>query len=159
LEYKLDRVLQSNKYLITTIMENTNSNQEFNRAQNEMNQAGTHAKHSVESYSQGAKDYITEMRNRNEEPTREGFFERAKESAQDAWEDTKHAAADAWDKTKDWATDAWDKTKDAAHDAKNQMKDTAHDVRNETQDKAHDLKNAAKDTAHDIRNNSNDTGL
>ncbi len=92
-------------------------NQDYNRAENAVDKV----KWTVQDYAERAKDYIREQRDRNQEPTADGWMERAKDNVSDAWEDTKDAVSDAWEKTKNWADDAWDATKDAAHDAKNEI--------------------------------------
>lgn len=92
-------------------------NQNLNRAENAIDKA----QWKIDNYADRARDYIREQREKNLEPTAEGWTERAKANISDAWEDTKDAVADAWDKTKNWADDAWDATKDVAHDAKNEI--------------------------------------
>lgn len=76
-------------------------NSDYNKAENAVNQV----KWKTEEYADRAKDYIREQRAKNEEPTAEGWLERAKANVSDAWEDTKDAASDAWEKTKDWTED------------------------------------------------------
>jgi hypothetical protein len=76
--------------------------QDYNKAEN----AVDNAQWTANSYADRAKDYIREERNRNAEPTREGWMERAKENIADAWDDTKDAVSDAWEQTKDWTEDA-----------------------------------------------------
>ena len=77
--------------------------QDYNKAENAVDKV----KWTVEDYADRAKDYIREQREKNVEPTAEGWYERAKDNVSDAWE-----------KAKDFADGAWDKTKDAAEDAK-----------------------------------------
>lgn len=62
----------------------------------------------VENYEDRVKDYRSEYRKRNQNPTEEGWMERVKENVADAWEDTKDAASEAWQKTKNWVDDTWD---------------------------------------------------
>lgn len=76
--------------------------QDYNKAENKVDDV----KWTVNDYADRAKDYIREQRAKNEEPTSEGWLERAKDNISDAWEDTKDAASDAWEKTKDWTEDA-----------------------------------------------------
>lgn len=89
-------------------------NQDLNKAENVVNKAQWKAN----EFADRAKEYIREQRAKNEEPTAEGWFERAKANLADAWEDTKDAISDAWENTKDFADEAWEKTKDAAVDVK-----------------------------------------
>ncbi|MBF5026476.1 hypothetical protein [Planobacterium oryzisoli] len=102
-------------------------NRDYNRAENAVNEA----KWTVNEYADRAKDYIRESRRNNQEPTMEGWYERAKANVSEAWEDTKDAVSNAWENTKDFADDAWDNTKDAAHDASNATRDAAEDVKTE----------------------------
>lgn len=76
--------------------------QDYNKAENKVDDV----KWTVNDYADRAKDYIREQKEKNEEPTSEGWLERAKNNISDAWEDTKDAASDAWEKTKDSAEDA-----------------------------------------------------
>lgn len=76
-------------------------NSDYNKAENAVNEV----KWKADEYADRAKDYIREQRAKNEEPTAEGWLERAKANVSDAWEDTKDAASDAWEKTKDWTED------------------------------------------------------
>lgn len=76
--------------------------QDYNKAENKVDDV----KWTVNDYADRAKDYIREQRAKNEEPTSEGWLERAKDNISDAWEDTKDAASEAWEKTKDWSEDA-----------------------------------------------------
>ena len=91
--------------------------QDYNNAENAVNKV----KWTVNDYAERAKDYIREQKEKNAEPTEEGWMERAKENISDAWDDTKDAVSDAWEKTKNWSENAWDKTKDAAEDAKSEF--------------------------------------
>lgn len=77
-------------------------NADYNKAENAVNDV----KWTVNDYAERAKDYIREQKEKNVEPTAEGWLERAKANVQDAWEDTKDAVSDAWEKTKDWTEDA-----------------------------------------------------
>jgi gas vesicle protein len=58
--------------------------------------------YSVESYSQQVKDYINEMKSKNQEATKQGFMTQAKKSAKDVWEEIQEMAFEAWEKTKDY---------------------------------------------------------
>lgn len=78
------------------------NNENYNNAENAVNKT----KWTVDEYSDRAKDYIREQRSKNEEPTSEGWMDRAKENVSNAWEETKDAVSDAWEKTKDWSEDA-----------------------------------------------------
>lgn len=88
-------------------------NQDLNKAENAVERTGdaikdaaNNVKWKADEYADRAKDYIREQKEKNVEPTAEGWLERAKENVADAWEDTKDAVSDAWEKTKDWAEDA-----------------------------------------------------
>ena len=85
--------------------------QDYNKAENAVDKA----KWTVNDYAERAKDYIREERNKNAEPTSEGWMERAKNNISDAWEDTKDAASEAWEKTKDWTEDAKAEVKKATN--------------------------------------------
>lgn len=76
--------------------------QDYNKAENAVDKA----KWTVNDYADRAKDYIREQRDKNTEPTADGWMERAKDNVSDAWDDTKDAVSDAWEKTKDWSEDA-----------------------------------------------------
>lgn len=93
-------------------------NSDYNKAENAVDKVQWKA----DQYAERAKDYIREQREKNLEPTAEGWMERAKSNVADAWEDTKDAVSDAWENTKNWADDAWENTKDAAEDAKAEVK-------------------------------------
>ncbi len=101
--------------------------QDYNRAENAVDKA----KWTVNDYAERAKDYIREQRDRNTEPTEEGWMERAKENVADAWDSTKDAISEAWEKTKNWTEDAWDKTKDTANNLANDARDKVEDVKTE----------------------------
>ena len=75
--------------------------QDYNKAEDEVNET----KWTVNNYADRAKDYIREQRDKNTEPTAEGWMERAKDNISDAWEDTKDAVSEAWENTKDWSED------------------------------------------------------
>ena len=92
--------------------------QDFNKAEDAVNDV----KWTVNDYADRAKDYIREQKEKNAEPTAEGWLERAKENVSEAWEDTKDAVSEAWEKTKDLADNTWEKTKDAAEDAKAEVR-------------------------------------
>lgn len=76
--------------------------QDYNKAENAVDKA----KWTVNEYAERAKDYIREQKNKNTEPTAEGWIEKAKANISEAWEDTKDAVSEAWEKTKDWTEDA-----------------------------------------------------
>lgn len=76
--------------------------QDYNKAERKVDDA----KWTVNDYADRAKDYIREQRDKNTEPTADGWMERAKDNVSDAWDDTKDAVSDAWEKTKDWSEDA-----------------------------------------------------
>ena len=46
--------------------------------------------YSVESYSQQVKDYINEMKGKNQEATQQGFMSHAQKSAKEVWEKNKN---------------------------------------------------------------------
>ncbi|MDN3606691.1 hypothetical protein [Kaistella yonginensis] len=75
--------------------------QDYNKAEDAVNET----KWTVNNYADRAKDYIREQRDKNTEPTAEGWMERAKDNISDAWEDTKDAVSEAWENTKDWSED------------------------------------------------------
>lgn len=56
--------------------------------------------YSVESFSQQAKDYINDMRSKNEEATKHGFMAQAKKSAHEVWENIQQMADEGWEKSK-----------------------------------------------------------
>ena len=85
--------------------------QDYNKAENAVDKA----KWTVNDYAERAKDYIREERNKNAEPTSEGWMERAKNNISDAWEDTKDAASETWEKTKDCTEDAKAEVKKATN--------------------------------------------
>ncbi|RKT01868.1 prevent-host-death protein [Chryseobacterium defluvii] len=58
--------------------------------------------YSVESYSQQVKDYINDMKSKNQEATKQGFMTQAKKSAKDVWEEIQEMASEAWEKTKNY---------------------------------------------------------
>lgn len=58
--------------------------------------------YSVESYSQQVKDYINDMKSKNQEATKQGFMTQAKKSAKDVWEEIQEMASEAWERTKDY---------------------------------------------------------
>lgn len=93
-------------------------NQDYNKAENLVNET----KWTVNDYAERAKDYIREQKEKNAEPTAEGWLERAKANVADAWDDTKDAVSDAWEKTKDFADNAWEETKDATEDVKAEVR-------------------------------------
>lgn len=83
--------------------------QDYNKAENAVDKV----KWTVHDYAEKAKDYIREQRDKNLQPTAEGWFERAKANVSEAWEHTKDAASDAWEKAKDTANEAAQNIKDA----------------------------------------------
>lgn len=56
--------------------------------------------YSVESYSQQVKDYIQDMKSRNQEATKQGFMAHAQKSAKEVWDEIQEIASDAWEKNK-----------------------------------------------------------
>ncbi|AZI41311.1 hypothetical protein EIB74_13230 [Epilithonimonas vandammei] len=94
----------------------------MDRTENSLENAADTAKDKVNEYAAKARNYIEEQKRKNEEPTREGFFDNLKSNLADAWEDTKDFADKAWESTKDTANDAWEKTKDAAEDVKAEVR-------------------------------------
>ncbi|UOU97138.1 hypothetical protein MUU74_11600 [Chryseobacterium daecheongense] len=58
--------------------------------------------YSVESYSQQVKDYINDMKSKNQEATKQGFMTQTKKSAKDVWEEIQEMASEAWERTKDY---------------------------------------------------------
>ena len=75
--------------------------QDLNKAENAVDKA----KWTVNDYADRVKDYIREQKEKNVEPTAEGWMERAKHNIADAWDDTKDAVSEAWEKAKDAAED------------------------------------------------------
>jgi len=57
--------------------------------------------YSVESFSQQAKDYINDMKSKNQQATKEGFMTHAQKTAKEVWEEIQGMASEAWDKNKD----------------------------------------------------------
>ncbi|WP_223605460.1 prevent-host-death protein [Chryseobacterium sp. OSA05B] len=55
----------------------------------------------VESYGQQVKDYMNDMKTKNQEATKQGFMAHAQKSAKDVWEEIHEMASEAWDKNKD----------------------------------------------------------
>lgn len=82
---------------------------------NDAEKAVNDVKWGVNDMAERAKEYIREQRDRNEEPTQEGWLNRAKENIKEGWEDTKDAASDAWEKLKDWTVDAEGEVKKATN--------------------------------------------
>ena len=85
--------------------------QDYNKAEDAVEKA----KWQVNDYADRAKDYIREQKEKNTEPTHEGWMNKAKENVSDAWESTKDAASDAWEKTKDLSVDAKAEVKKATN--------------------------------------------
>jgi gas vesicle protein len=56
--------------------------------------------YSVGSYSQQVKEYLSEMKGKNQEATKQGFMSHAQKSAKEVWEEIQEMASDAWDKHK-----------------------------------------------------------
>lgn len=56
--------------------------------------------YSVESYSRQVKDYINDMKSKNQEATKHGFMSHAQKSAQDVWEEIREMESEAWEKNK-----------------------------------------------------------
>lgn len=59
--------------------------------------------YSVESYSQQAKEYIQDMKSKNQEATKQGFMAHAQKPAKEVWEEMQEMASEAWEKNKDHA--------------------------------------------------------
>ena len=76
-------------------------NQDYNNAENAVDKAQS----KLNDYADQVKAYIKEKKEKNEEPTQEGWFESLKSNVSDAWDDIKDSASDAWEKTKDFAVD------------------------------------------------------
>lgn len=53
--------------------------------------------YSVESYSQQVKDYMNDMKSKNQEATKQGFMTQAQKSAKDVWEEIQDMASEAWE--------------------------------------------------------------
>ncbi|SIS63288.1 hypothetical protein SAMN05421786_101637 [Chryseobacterium ureilyticum] len=53
--------------------------------------------YSVESYSQEVKDYMNDMKSKNQEATKQGFMTQAQKSAKDVWEEIQDMASEAWE--------------------------------------------------------------
>lgn len=74
------------------------SSHDFSNIQKNLhNNPGYHA----ESYSQQVKDYLNEMKSKNQEATKQGFMAHAQKSAKDVWEEIQEMASEAWEKNKD----------------------------------------------------------
>lgn len=56
--------------------------------------------YTVESYSQQAKEYIHDMKSKNQEATKQGFMSHAQKSAKEVWEEIQDIASEAWEKNK-----------------------------------------------------------
>ncbi|OCA79880.1 prevent-host-death protein [Chryseobacterium contaminans] len=56
--------------------------------------------YSVESYSQQVKDYLHDMKSKNQEATKHGFMTHAQKSAKEVWEEIQEIASEAWEKNK-----------------------------------------------------------
>ncbi|AZB11881.1 prevent-host-death protein [Chryseobacterium sp. G0162] len=56
--------------------------------------------YSVESYSQQVKDYIHDMKSKNQEATKQGFMTHAQKSVKEVWEEIQEIASEAWEKNK-----------------------------------------------------------
>lgn len=73
------------------------SSHDFSNIQKNLyNNPGYHA----ESYSQQVKDYMNDMKNKNQEATKQGFMAHAQKSAKEVWEEIQEMASDAWDDNK-----------------------------------------------------------
>ncbi|GEN71557.1 MULTISPECIES: prevent-host-death protein [Chryseobacterium] len=72
------------------------SSHDFSNIQKNLhNNPGYHA----ESYSQQVKDYMNDMKIKNQEATKQGFIAHAQKSAKDVWEEIQEMASQAWDKS------------------------------------------------------------
>lgn len=71
------------------------SSHDFSNIQKNLhNNPGYHA----ESYSQQVKDYMNDMKNKNQEAIKQGFMAHAQKSAREVWEEIQEMASEAWDK-------------------------------------------------------------
>lgn len=68
-----------------------------NVEKNLQNNPGYHA----ESYSQQVKDYINDMKSKNQEATKQGFMAQAQKSAKEVWEEIQDIASEAWEKNEE----------------------------------------------------------
>lgn len=74
------------------------SSHDFSNIQKNLhNNPGYH----VESYGQQVKDYMNDMKTKNQEATKQGFMAHAQKSAKDVWEEIQEMASEAWDRNKD----------------------------------------------------------
>lgn len=78
-----------------------------NQNPNSKNPNGQRPIWNVENYEDRVKDFRSECRRRNENPTEENWMQRVRENVSDAWEDTKDAASEAWENTRNWVDDTW----------------------------------------------------
>jgi len=70
------------------------SSHDFSNVQkNLQNNPGYHA----ESYSQQVKDYLSEMKKKDQEATKQGFMSHAQKSAKEVWEEIQEMASETWD--------------------------------------------------------------
>lgn len=76
-------------------------NQDYNKAENAVDKV----QDKLNNYADQVKAYIKDQKEKNQEPTQEGWFETLKSNASEAWDDVKDAASEAWEKTKDFAVD------------------------------------------------------
>jgi len=71
------------------------SSHDFSNIQKNLhNNPGYHA----ESYTQQVKDYMNDMKTKNQEATKQGFMAHVQKSAKEAWEEIQEMASQAWDK-------------------------------------------------------------
>nr|WP_315033775.1 prevent-host-death protein [uncultured Chryseobacterium sp.] len=54
----------------------------------------------VEGYSKQVKDYLSEMKRKNQEATKQGFMSHAQKSTKEVWEEMQEMASEAWDNHK-----------------------------------------------------------
>ncbi|MBB6370450.1 prevent-host-death protein [Chryseobacterium shigense] len=74
------------------------SSHDFSNIQKNLhNNPGYH----TESYTQQVKDYMNDMKSKNQEPTKQGFMAHTQKSAKDVWEEIQEMASQVWDKNQD----------------------------------------------------------
>lgn len=57
--------------------------------------------YSLESYSQQTKEYVNDMKRKNQEASQQGFMSHTQKSAKDVWEEIQEMAFKAWEKNKE----------------------------------------------------------
>ncbi|WP_294265845.1 prevent-host-death protein [uncultured Chryseobacterium sp.] len=71
------------------------SSQDFSNIQKNIE---NNPEYHTESYSQQVKDYISDMKIRNQEATKKGFMNDTRKTAREIWEEIEELASDAWDR-------------------------------------------------------------